>query len=311
MEKSVHHLLKLIAIILLAGIFGSAQTSSKNITFAVFDGDAQTVKGIQTADVRLRIGKKDVPIDSINEMSDQGLDLIVLLDRSISQETGIDRQKDAVRALLQNRLKPGLDRVAIGSFAGTLTLHSDLSDDLKSSVNVLPTIVIEYPPGHTSIPRGGVVSVPPGGASQLASIAGTAIWDSIFDSAKALGSAASGVRRKVILVFSDGFNTAGSRKRDEAVTQAASSGVAIFFVGIGDPKFADVDRKSLSRFAEESGGYTLFPNRKLADLNEVSMRVVDLMRNSYSLTHAATAASGDIQISLPKRKGLSVSHHIQ
>lgn len=304
----MNHLLRLLFVGCLLGIVSSVQPQSRNLGFSVIDEQGMFVKGLKVLDVRLRINKKDVAVESMDEVSDQALDLILLIDRSISQEVSIEKQKNAVKALIQDALKPGRDRVAVASFADKVVLHSDLSDDSALALNGLPLIKVEYPPGYVRTPGGNAVFVPPGGKPPTSGA--TALWDSIYDAAGALGSASSGDRRKVLLVFSDGYNTVGVRKRTEALNQVGLNGVAVFFVGIADPKFPEMDRKGLSRFAEEAAGLALFPNKKMSDVNEVAIRIVEAMRHSYSLTYSSPSSGNEVRISFPNRKGVVVSHHV-
>lgn len=303
----MNSMIRSLMIALFACVVVSAQSSSRSVGFSIFDKNGQHVTGVKAGDIKLRIGKTEMSVESLDEISDQRLDLMILIDRSVSQEASFEKQKAAIANLIQEGLKPQQDRVAIASFANKVTLHADLSADLGSALKGIPSIAIEYPPGYVASAQGSMVALPPG-RDPLAS-GGTAIWDSIFETSVALGRVDSESRRKVLLIFTDGYNTVGKRKKIEAAVEAGKHGVSVFFVGVGDPKFSGTNENGLRRFAEEAAGTALFPNGRMSDLNDTALRIVGVMRNSYMVTYRSTAGSGEIEIEVSTRKDVRVSSH--
>jgi hypothetical protein len=295
------------AIIVGLAVFSvTAQSDQKVAGFSVFNDKGEPVKGIQTSDVRLRVDKKDTRAEAVNELADQALDLLILIDRSLSQERSLEMQKNAAAELVKTHVKPGRDRVAVASYADKITLHGGLQDDVTALTKAISSIRVLYPAGYIGTPSSGnPVFIPPGG--KVPTTGGTAIWDSISESTVALQNTDSGGRRKVLLIFSDGVNTVGSKKRDEAVLQAAASNVSVFFAGIGDPEYSGIDRKTIIRFSEYSNGLALIANRKATDLNEIVSRLITAMRHSYTLSYRGGA--GRIEIDLVARKEVSISNH--
>ncbi|MBK9768186.1 MAG: VWA domain-containing protein [Chloracidobacterium sp.] len=78
----------------------------------------------------------------------------------------------------------------------------------------------------------------------------TAIWDAIWvTSDEVLGPAPEKTRRAIILL-SDGMNTSGRKKLDDAVQAALKSEAIIYSVGIGDNFYSGVDKGSLNKILQ-------------------------------------------------------------
>ncbi len=79
------------------------------------------------------------------------------------------------------------------------------------------------------------------GKNQMAQ-GSTAIWDAIWvTSDEVLGPAPEKTRRAIILL-TDGVNTYGKKKFDEAVQAALKSEAIIYSIGIGDDFYGGVDK---------------------------------------------------------------------
>ena len=115
----------------------------------------------------------------------------------------------------------------------------------------------------------------------------TAIWDSIWvTSEDVLGPAPERTRRAIILL-SDGVNTSGRKKLDDAVQAAQKSEAVIYSIGIGDNFYAGVDEGALKRISERTGGRAFFP-RNERQLREAFKQIEDEMRSQYLLAYEPT-----------------------
>jgi Ca-activated chloride channel homolog len=108
----------------------------------------------------------------------------------------------------------------------------------------------------------------------------TALLDSIYF---ALDKIKDEQGRKIIVVFSDGEDTASHLKLDEVISNLVASDVTVLAFGtmaLGSRSLRG--RYVLEKLAEASGGYAFFPT-SLQALNEVMEKLRAGMRSQYSL----------------------------
>jgi len=88
----------------------------------------------------------------------------------------------------------------------------------------------------------------------------------------------SDAKSKIIILLTDGANTAGNIAPISAAEIAASEGVRIYTIGFGSPERTDVDEASLKQIAEKTGG-RFFRPRTSEDLQRV-YEVIDELEKS-------------------------------
>jgi hypothetical protein len=101
-----------------------------------------------------------------------------------------------------------------------------------------------------------------------------------------------------------------------AIQCANGKGISVYSVGIGDPKFGGVDRSTLRKMSEETGGAALFP-KKDTDLIAQFEQLGTVFRNEYQLIFAGNDSGqpfSKIRIELInpqfKHVGLSYQHSV-
>lgn len=132
---------------------------------------------------------------------------------------------------------------------------------------------------------GGIITGTPPASSDNQMVAGsTAIWDSIWvTSDEILGPAPEKTRRAIILL-SDGVNTSGRKKLDDAIQAALKAEAIIYSVGVGDDFYGGVDRGSLTKISEKTGGRAFFP-RDERELREAFKQIEEEMRSQYLIAY--------------------------
>jgi hypothetical protein len=71
------------------------------------------------------------------------------------------------------------------------------------------------------------------------------------------GIQAAGDSRRVIVLLTDGEDTISKVKLRDAIEHAGTNNAAIFSIGIADSQYTDVNRDSLRKLSEETGGRLL------------------------------------------------------
>ena len=80
------------------------------------------------------------------------------------------------------------------------------------------------------------------------------------------------------------MNTFGKKKLDDAVDAALRSEAIIYSVGIGDNFYSGVDKGSLNKISERTGGRAYFP-RDERELRDAFAQIQEEMRSQYLIAY--------------------------
>ena len=179
-----------------------------------------------------------VRIDKSMHIKKLGYDIVLTLDASGSmQDRGFDQLhpskskfdvvRDLVKSFITKRKSDNIGVVVFGSFAyivTPLTYNKKVINTLLDYLNI--------------------------------GIAGekTAINDALIESITLLKN--SKAKSKVVILLTDGVNTASKTPANVAVKMAKKYKVRIYTIGIGDPR--DVDEAFLEWIAQQTGGHYFF-----------------------------------------------------
>ena len=92
--------------------------------------------------------------------------------------------------------------------------------------------------------------------------------------------------------MTDGDNTSGKKKLDDAVQAALRSEAIIYSVGIGDNFYSGVDKGSLNKISERTGGRAYFP-RDERELREAFQQIQEEMRSQYLIAYEPSNQNRD------------------
>lgn len=265
-------------------------TEVVNVLFTAQDRQRRLLTSLKQEDVRLLEDGKPQEIVAFSRQVDLPLSLAILVDTSISQERTLPEEKAAAMSFLETVIRPSKDEVAIISFTGEATLEQGMTNNLTRLRRAVERIRVATVSGH--IGGGVVVGTPPiSGDNQMAS-GSTAIWDAVWvTSDEILGPAPERTRRAIILL-TDGVNTFGKKKLDEAVQSALRSEAIIYTIGIGDDYYGGVDKGALNKISERTGGRAYFP-RDERELRQAFTQIQDEMRSQYLIAYEPTNQNRD------------------
>jgi len=118
----------------------------------------------------------------------------------------------------------------------------------------------------------------------------TALLDSIYYAMEKIKGLQG---RKIIVVFSDGEDTASKLKLDEVVSNLIASDVTVLAFGTMSLETNSMrGRYILQKLADASGGYAFFPS-SLRNLQDVMEKLRSGMRSQYSLGYTSTNSKRD------------------
>jgi VWFA-related protein len=227
-------------------------TETVNVLFTAQDKNRRLLLNLTPEDVRIFENGEPQAISAFAKQVDLPLSLAILIDTSQSQERTLPEEKAAAISFLESVVRPTKDEVSVISFTGESTLEQGMTNNLTRLRRAIDRV--EFVPASGTIGGGVMVGTPPISGRNQATQGSTAIWDALWvTSEEVLGPAPEKTRRAIILL-SDGVNTYGQKKLDDAVQAAPKAEAVIYAVGIGDQFYGGVDKGVMEKVSERTGG---------------------------------------------------------
>jgi Ca-activated chloride channel homolog len=294
--------LLLVVLFLMCGVAVRAQTVDQedvvrvesdvtNLPVTVTDKQHRFVTTLRAEDVRVLEDGVPQTLFTFQRETDRPLAIAFLIDVSISQEATLPDEKAAARSFIENVVKSNRDQVAILPFTGSAYLEQRLTRDVLSVYRVLERVEVAEPSylgsGRplTGIPTGPrLPATPPEGS--------TAIWDAVALTSSNVLSNAPGLRRRAIILLTDGIDTTSRLALKEAANRALAAETVVYVIGIGNSKQEGVNRGPLREIAERTGGRAFFPDKKF-DLNSAFADIERELRTQYLIAYSSTNKKRD------------------
>lgn len=257
-------------------------TEVVNVLFTAQDRDRRLLVNLKPEDIKLLENGQPQAISAFSRQVDLPLSLAILIDTSASQERTLPEEKAAAISFIESVIRPTKDEVSVISFTGESTLEQGMTNNLDRLRRAVNRVQFVPPSGYVG--GGVVVGTPPISGRNQAAHGSTAIWDSIWvTSEEVLGPAPERTRRAIILL-TDGNNTYGQKKLDEAVQAAQRAEAIIYSIGIGDNFYNGVNEGVLKKVSESTGGRAYFP-RDEVELRQAFKQIQEEMRSQYLVAY--------------------------
>ncbi len=265
-------------------------TEVVNILFTAQDKNRRLLTDLKKEDVRILENGQPQEITYFGRQVDLPLSLAILIDTSASQERTLPEEKSAAISFVDSVIRQEKDEVAVVSFTGEATLEQGMTNNLTRLRRAIERVEFVPPSGY--IGGGVVVGTPPISGKNQITQGSTAIWDAIWITAdEVLGPAPEKTRRAIILL-SDGVNTYGQKKIDDAIQSALKSEAVIYSIGIGDNFYGGVDKGVLNKISERTGGRAFFPKDE-AELRAAFTQIQIELRSQYLIAYEPTNQKRD------------------
>jgi len=267
-------------------------TELVNVLFTAQDKNRRLLTDLKQSDVKLIEDGQPQNIVSFTRQVDLPLSLAILIDTSGSQERTLPEEKSAAKSFIESVVRPSKDEVAIISFTGETTLEQGMTNNVGRLNRAVDRVVFVPPSGYIG---GGVVA---GGTAttsgdNLASAGSTAIWDAVWVTSEEILKPAPDKTRRAIILLTDGLNTYGRKKLDDAVQAALRSEAVIYSIGIGDDFYKRIDEISLRKISERTGGRAFFP-RDEVELRRAFAQIQLEMRSQYLIAYEPVNQKSDV-----------------
>jgi len=266
--------------------------SLTNVIFSAVDKNKRFLTDLKQDDIRVLEDGVPQHIFTFQKSVDLPLTLAIVIDTSISQERTLPEEKRAARAFVDAVVRPNKDEVAVLSFTGDSTLEQGLTGNTSRIRSAIERVEF-VPPSGGYVGGGVMVGTPPISPDNQSTAGSTAIWDAIWVTCADVLAESSDKTRRAIILLSDGENTSGMKKLDEAVQQAIKTETIIFAIGIGDSfNFSGVDEGQLRKITERTGGRAYFP-RGEEDLRNAFAQIQRELREQFLVAYSPTNKKRD------------------
>jgi len=290
------------------------ETDVTNLPFTAMDKDRRFITTLRAEDVRVLEDGVPQTLFTFQRETDRPLAIAFLIDVSRSQESTLPDEKAAARSFIEKVIQSNRDQVAIVPFTGLAYLEQPLTRDMLSVYRVLQRVDVAVPAYlGAGRPLGGIPTGP--GLAAPPDEGTTAIWDAIAVTSMNVLANAPGLRRRAIILLTDGLNTTGRLNQKDAVNRALEAEAVVYAIGIGSARDG-LDRGALRDIAQRTGGRAFFPDKKF-DLNAAFAEIERELRTQYLLAYSSTNKSRDgayrkvtIEITNPelKKEKLDIRH---
>jgi VWFA-related protein len=290
------------------------ETDVTNLPFTAMDKERRFVTTLKAEDLRVLEDGVPQQLFTFQRETDRPLAIAFLIDVSFSQDTTLPAEKAAARTFIEKVIDSHKDQVAIIPFTGLAYLEQPMTRDILSVYQVLERIDVAVPSylgaGRplTGIPTGPGLPAPPEEGT-------TAIWDAVALTSSNVLANTQGLRRRAIILLTDGINTTGRLSKKQAIDQALAAETVVYAIGIGSAKDG-LDRGVLRDVAQGTGGRAFFPDKKF-DLNAAFSEIEKELRTQYLLAYSSTNKKRDgayrkitIEVTNPelKKEKLEIRH---
>jgi Ca-activated chloride channel family protein len=269
----------------------SVNTTLTNVLFTAIDKDKRFVTTLKKDDIRIIEDGVPQEIFTFATQVDLPLTLAIVIDVSGSQEHTLPQEKQAAREFVDQVLRPRKDEVAVVSFTGETTLEQGLTGNIQRVRGAIDKVEFVPPVGY--IGNGTITGTPPISGTNSDLAASTALWDAIWVTCDEVLSESSEQTRRAIILMTDGFNTSGKMKLQDAVDRAIKTDTLVFVIGVGDSfSFDGVDKGSIDKLAERTGGRAYVPHNE-EDLRKAFEQIQQELREQYLVAYAPTNKKHD------------------
>ena len=265
-------------------------TDVTNLPFTAMDKQHRFITTLRAEDLRVLEDGVPQTLFTFQRETDRPLALAFLIDVSRSQESTLPDEKAAARQFIEKVVQSNKDQVAIVPFTGLAYLEQEPTRDVLSVYRVLERVDIAVPAYlGAGRPLSGISTGP--GLAAPPDEGTTAIWDAVALTSSDVLSNAPGLRRRAIILLTDGLDTTSRLPQKEAINRALAAETVVYVIGIGS-KREGVNRDALRELAERTGGRAFFPDKKF-DLNAAFTEIEQELRTQYLIAYSSTNKKHD------------------
>ena len=290
------------------------ETDVTNLPFTAMDKQHRFITTLRAEDLRVLEDGVPQTLFTFQRETDRPLAIAFLIDVSRSQEFTLADEKAAARSFIEKVIQSNKDQVAIVPFTGLAYLEQGLTRDVLSVYRVLQRVEVAVPAYlGAGRPLSGIATGP--GLLAPPDEGTTAIWDAVALTSSDVLANAPGLRRRAIILLTDGLDTTSRLAQKEAINRSLAAETVVYAIGIGS-KRDGVNHDVLRDLAQRTGGRAFFPDKKF-DLDAAFAEIERELRTQYLIAYSSTNKKRDdsyrkisIEITNPelKKEKLEIRH---
>jgi len=263
----------------------SAYVDEVHLNFTVTDSKGRFVKSLAPENFELLDdGRPPEKFLRFHASSDSPLVVTLLFDISSSIRYRLDFERKAAKHFLKDILRPQSDRASVIAFGTDVHEVQSITNDVEKLTSAV---------------------------SQLQAGGTTALYDAVIRASADFGAMPRlDESRKVIIIVSDGADTASQHTDKQCVRAAISSQATILVVDASVPsEHNSSGQRFLATLAADSGGFVL-PARQDEELKGAFHTIEEVLRSQYSLSYKPSLLQRNGRFRLIKltaiKRGLTV-----
>lgn len=232
-----------------------------NLFFTAKDKKGRAVENLKREDFQVFENRKLQEIEFFSELDESSkvpLTIALLIDTSGSVKDKLNYEKETASEFFREILRPNMDLALIIQFDSEINLVQDFTQDPDDLLGALDSL------------RAGN---------------STSLYDAIYLAAEEKLKLEVG--RKVIVVITDGEDTASKVKKEEAIEAAQKSDAIIYGMGVRSGGFRH-NFGVLKKFAEETGGDFFSPSADPEEIRAAFRAIGHEIHGQYSLAYRSS-----------------------
>jgi VWFA-related protein len=266
------------------------ETDLTNILFTAADKQKRLITTLKQEDIRVTEDGHPQEIFTFARQVDLPLSIAILVDTSISEERTLPIEKAAAGSFVDAVLRSNKDEAAVISFTGESTLEQGLTGSATLIRRALDRVEFVPPSGYVS--GIGTVGTPPISGQNQQTAGSTAIWDAIWVTSDEVLTQTSDKTRRAIILLTDGHDSSSKKKMDAAIERAVKADAVIYSIGIGDEYYGGVNKDTLKKVSERTGGRAYFPEDE-SELRAAFDQIQQELRSQYLVAYSPTNRNKD------------------
>jgi VWFA-related protein len=193
--------------------------------------------------------------NNLSQSRDLPLTVALLIDTSGSVADKLPQEIATASAFFRHIVRPGKDMITVMEFHSDVILVQDFTDDIDRMEKALGKL---RPGGNTSL------------------------YDAVYLASEEKLKGEAG--RKIIVILSDGEDTASKTGMDEAIKVAQKNDVLIYGLGIRSMNYGS-DFRALERFCKETGGLFFSPKASFESLKKTFDAIMEDINHQYNIAY--------------------------
>jgi VWFA-related protein len=243
-----------------------AEVALVNVVFTATDKKGIPLRDLKADDFQVfedRVPQKIEYFSELKEGSEVPLTIALLIDTSGSVKEKLDYEKTTAAEFFKEILRPNKDLALIIQFDSEVNLVQDFTQSQEALLSALDGL------------RAGN---------------STSLYDAVYLAAEE--KLKEEIGRKVMVVITDGEDTASKVRKEEAIEAAQRSDALIYGIGVRSEGYQH-NFGVLEKFAEETGGAFFSPHAKLEEIRAAFRAIGEDIRGQYSLAYRSTNEKKD------------------